>query len=82
MPLTPSESLAPPPVHETVMDAWTNIRSHLEEQATDGSMRVALADFQGQLRKLCEQDHAQRTRLASRRYRLVDKLNAFFRGTR
>ena len=38
LPLTPSESLAPPPVHETVMDAWTNIRSHLEEQATDGSI--------------------------------------------
>jgi hypothetical protein len=66
------------PVHETIMDAWTRIRSRLDRNASvpDLALRKEVADFQNQLRQLCEQDHAQRRRLVSRRYRFADRFHA------
>jgi hypothetical protein len=62
-------------VHETIMDAWALVRSHLDHDSRGTALQKALNDFQGQLRELCEQDHAQRRRLVSERYRLADRLH-------
>jgi hypothetical protein len=59
------------PVHETIMDAWQKARKQIETETT----AEALDEFQAQLRELCEQDHARRRRLVSRRYRWADGLN-------
>ena len=64
------------PVHESIMGMWAAIRNRLESNPQDIALQEALAEFQGQLRLLCEQDHAQRARLVSQRYRLVDRLIA------
>jgi spore maturation protein CgeD len=64
------------PVHESIMDAWTTLRHRLERNLEDIGLREAVAEFQAQLRLLCEQDHAQRARLVSRRYRVMDKVHA------
>jgi hypothetical protein len=63
-------------VHETIMDAWTRAKCLIDLYHPDEACRKVMADFQDQLRRLCEQDHAQRRRLVSRRYRLVDRLHA------
>lgn len=63
-----------PPVHETIMDAWSAVRDTLA--GADETMQKALADFQIELRKLCEQDHALRRRLISRRYQVADRMQA------
>jgi hypothetical protein len=52
------------------------IRTHLARSNREEAFKKALADFQAKLRNLCEQDHAQRRRLASERYRLADRLHA------
>jgi hypothetical protein len=65
-------------VHETIMDAWTAVRSELAVHDTDARLQNVVKDFQIQLRMLCEQDQAQRLRLVSKRYRMVDKLHAAF----
>jgi hypothetical protein len=65
------------PVHESIMDAWTRIRRQLDRIAVpDMDLQRDLVEFQNQLRRLCEQDHAQRRRLVSRRYRSMDRLHA------
>jgi Glycosyl transferase family 2 len=64
------------PVQDTIMDAWARVSSHLAKNAGSEIMLKHLADFQGQLRKLCEQDHVQRVRLISKRYWLADRLHA------
>jgi hypothetical protein len=69
-------AMADGPVHETIMNAWAVVRSHIDRGGRDEALQKALADFQGQLRRLCEQDHAQRRRLTSDRYRLADRLQA------
>lgn len=70
------ESIKGQAVHETIIDAWTAVRSHLDPRKHDAEFQAVLAEFQGQLRRLCEQDQAQRRRLVSQRYRLADKLQA------
>jgi len=67
------------PVHETIMDSWARLRERLES-AADETLRKDLAVFQAELRRLCEQDYAQRRRLVSRRYRLVDRLHGLLKG--
>ena len=62
--------------HETIMDAWALVRRRLDKHGHDDTLQQALADFQGQLRLLCEHDHARRRRLVSGRYRLADRLHA------
>jgi hypothetical protein len=64
------------PVHETIMNAWTVVRNHVDRNSRDEVLKQALADFQAKLRSLCEQDYAQRRRLTSERYRLADRLHA------
>jgi hypothetical protein len=63
------------PVHETIMEAWVKVKDRLNGSAAGADLERELAEFQGQLRQLCEQDLAQRRRLASRRYRWVDRLH-------
>jgi len=64
------------PIHESIVNTWATIRNHLESNPQDLALDKAVSEFQGQLRLLCEQDHAQRARLVSQRYRLADKLHA------
>jgi hypothetical protein len=64
------------PVHESIMNAWISLRKRLESKPEDIALQETMAEFQVQLRLLCEQDHAQRTRLVSERYRVADKLHA------
>ncbi len=68
---------APPDVavHESIVDAWTALKGQLNLQDHE-QLRMAADSFQAQLRLLCEQEHAQRMRLVSRRYRLADQLRA------
>ena len=70
-----SVSAGPAP-HETIMDAWAAVRHHLAKHIYDDVLENALAEFQGQLRLLCEHDHARRRRLVSQRYRLADRLQS------
>ena len=63
-------------VQESIMGLWAAIRNRLGSNPQDVAFQTALTEFQAQLRLLCEQDHAQRTRLVSRRYRFADKLHA------
>lgn len=65
------------PVHETIMDSWTALQNRLDGHVHDPQLQHVLTSFQRQLRALCEQDYAQRLRLSSRRYRVVDSLHAW-----
>ena len=64
------------PIHETIMDAWVAMRESVEKTCPDSAVVEALAGFRVELRKLCEQDHALRRRLVSRRYQVADKMQA------
>ncbi len=76
----PANGATPPaasaPIHETIMDAWTAVRADVAKACPGADVLRALDDFQIELRKLCEQDHAQRRRLVSRRYQVADKMQA------
>jgi spore maturation protein CgeD len=63
------------PVHETIMDTWTMVRRQVEGGASQERLQTAVTEFQSQLRALCELEQAQRRRLDSARYRLVDRLH-------
>ena len=69
-----------PPIHETIMDSWAGVRASVEAMGPNEALRNAVASFQVELRKLCEQDHAQRRRLISRRYQVADKMRALIGG--
>jgi hypothetical protein len=65
-------------VHESIMDAWTAVRCQMAMSEADACLQQTLANFQLQLRLMCEQDQAQRLRLVSKRYRIADALHAAF----
>ncbi len=79
LPMNEHPSSQAAPVHETIMDAWQRVQTRLDLGPMPDDLKQALTEFQAQLRELCEQDHAQRRRLVSRRYRLADGLHKVLR---
>jgi len=68
-------------VHESIMDTWTTLRAELQCDSKNIKLQEAMTQFQAQLRLLLEQDHAQRTRLVSQRYRLADSVHLLLKRT-
>ncbi|MFO0964556.1 MAG: glycosyltransferase family A protein [Gemmataceae bacterium] len=80
LPAAPAENARETPVHETIMDTWTALRARLGSGESGDMLEGELNVFQAELRRLCEQDYAQRRRLVSRRYQLADRLHGLLAG--